>query len=109
HDGATLEDLLKNVNEALYKAKKENQGQYLFFTDSHNHEAYEHTQLKQALELALKDEALTLHYQPKYHLQTSHIIGVDALMRFEHPTLGVIPPIKFISVAEESGLLTPLT
>jgi len=108
HDGNSLEDLLKNVDTALYKAKCVDQPAYQFYTHEMNIEAREYIRLETDLRQALARNELVLYYQPKLHLTQGHIIGVEALLRWEHPEYGIINPEKFISVAEETGMIMPI-
>ncbi|MBV9576519.1 MAG: bifunctional diguanylate cyclase/phosphodiesterase [Gammaproteobacteria bacterium] len=105
NDGDSLEGLLKNVHEALFKAKHIGGNAYQFSTHEMDVEAREYIQLESALRKALHNNELTLYYQPKLSIQKGHIIGVETLMRWEHPVLGIINPAKFIPLAEESGLI----
>lgn len=105
NDGTSLEDLQKNADMAMYKAKKSGGGIYHYFTQEMNLEAHEHIQMEAALRKAIKNNEFVLHYQPKYNLADGLITGVEALIRWENPQHGMIPPGKFIPLAEETGLI----
>lgn len=104
-DGSSLEDLQKNADMAMYKAKRSGGGVFQYFTKEMNVEAHEHIQLEAALRKALTNNEFVLHYQPKLTLEDGMISGVEALIRWEHPELGMISPAKFIPLAEETGLI----
>lgn len=104
-DGTSLEDLQKNADMAMYKAKKSGGGVYHYFTKEMNTEAHEHIQLEASLRRAINNNEFVLHYQPKLHLADGTICGVEALIRWENPEHGMISPAKFIPLAEETGLI----
>ena len=103
--GMTPEGLLKNADVALYRAKESGRSNYQFFSEDMNHHAIKTLQVKTGLRHALDRNELVVHYQPQVALRTGRIIGVEALVRWNHPTKGMIPPMEFIPVAEESGLI----
>ena len=107
-DGDCLEDLLKNADTAMYQAKKHGRNNYHFFTDTMNVRSLERLHLENELRDAIEKEALHLVYQPKFDLKTSRVCGCEALLRWDHPSLGQISPVNFIRVAEETGLIIPL-
>lgn len=107
-DGTSLEDLLKNADMAMYKAKKSGGGVYQYYTKEMNLEAHEHIQLEASLRKALTNNEFVLYYQPKLNLSDGQIKGVEALIRWENPELGMISPAKFIPLAEETGLIMPI-
>lgn len=104
-DGQTLEDLQKHAADTLYQAKHQGGNSYQFSLPQRTLEAHDYIKLQAALRQALKNNEFILHYQPKLDLKTWTICGVEALIRWEHPTLGLIDPIKFIPSAEETGLI----
>ncbi len=104
-DGHSLEELLENADKALFKAKQSGGNTYQFYTEEVQVEALEYIQLESALRKAIQNNELALYYQPKFRVATGNICGVEALMRWEHPTLGMIHPAKFITLAEDSGLI----
>lgn len=105
NDGTSLEDILKNVYNALYQAKHANKGNYQFYAQETDVEAREYIQLESSLRNAMHNNQLILYYQPKIHLKEGNISGIEALIRWEHPALGLIDPARFIPIAEETGLI----
>lgn len=108
NDGNQLEELLAHASTALEKAEKAGGNNYHFYAEEIHAEANEYLQLGNALRNALQNNELTLYFQPKMHLKKGVIIGVEALVRWAHPDMGVIHPAKFITIAEEAGLMIPL-
>jgi len=105
-DGTSLEELQKNADMAMYRAKRSGGGVLQYFTSEMNTEAHEHAQLETALRKAIqKGDEFVLHYQPKLDVKQGTITGAEALIRWESPELGFISPAKFIPLAEESGLI----
>lgn len=105
NDGASLEDLQKNADMAMYKAKRSGGGVFQYFTKEMNLEAHEHIRLEAALRKAITNNEFVLHYQPKLNLEDGKITGVEALIRWDNPELGVINPGEFVPLAEETGLI----
>lgn len=105
NDGDTLEVLIKHANLALYQAKHAGKSAYQFYTKEFDHETHQHLQLESDLREAIKKNQLKLYYQPKLHLKKGDIIGVEALIRWEHPELGIISPDRFLPLAEETGMI----
>lgn len=104
-DGASLEELQKNADIAMYKAKHIGGSTYQYFTKEMNIEAHEHIKLEAALRKAITQNEFVLHYQPKFSIKNGTIMGVEALIRWNNPELGMISPAKFIPFAEETGLI----
>jgi len=108
NDGEELSQLLKNADMAMYQAKQKGKNCYLFYEPHMNSEAMHNLQLETALRNALDSEQLSLHYQPSNNLKSGRIECVEALLRWQHPELGQIPPETFIPIAEESDLILKL-
>lgn len=104
-DGNSLEDVQKNADMAMYKAKRNGGSNYQFYTPELDTLAHEHIRLEAELRKAIKNKEFVLYYQPQFNLMTQKINRVEALIRWEHPTIGIISPIKFIPLAEETGLI----
>lgn len=100
--------LLINADIAMYSAKESGKNQYRFFDESLKFIANERNQIEIDLRKAIEQEKLSLHYQPKVNTQTLEITGVEALVRWEHPENGWIPPSKFVGIAEQCGLMPAL-
>ena len=104
-DGQTLEALVKNADTAMYQAKESGRNQFRFFETAMNARATARATLGNDLRRALERNELFLHYQPQAEITSGDIVGVEALVRWQHPQLGTIPPADFIPVAEEIGLI----
>ncbi len=107
-DGADTTALMKNADIAMYEAKKSGKNQYKFFTQSLQEQVLKEIELDQDLRKALNNNEFQLFYQPKANIQTGEIIGVEALIRWFHPTKGLIPPDDFIPCAEKTGFMIEL-
>jgi diguanylate cyclase (GGDEF)-like protein len=104
-DGTDGEALLKNADTAMYRAKDKGRGNYQFYAAQMNAQGTERLMLESGLRRAAERGELELHYQPKMSLATQGIVGVEALMRWRHPVLGMVSPAQFIPIAEETGLI----
>jgi len=104
-DGASAEVLIKNADLAMYRAKSDQRAQYRFFEESMNEEIVERVALGQQLRQAVNNRQLQLVYQPKVYASTQLVHSAEALLRWHHSQLGWIDPEKFVSVAEEGGLI----
>ena len=107
-DGEEPDMLLRNADAALFNAKESGGRCYKFFTPEMNTRASERLALESRLRRAIEKGEFQLHYQPQIDLQSGKIIGCEALIRWQHPELGMVPPLKFIPVAEESKLILPI-
>jgi len=107
-DGQDAETLIKNADTAMYQAKALGRKTFQFFTPEMNVNAVERQSLEEGLRHALEHQEFTLHYQPKINLKTGAVVGAEALVRWIHPTQGLLSPSKFISLAEETGLIQPI-
>ncbi|MCB2099568.1 MAG: EAL domain-containing protein [Rhodobacterales bacterium] len=107
-DGDDPTILLKNADAAMYEAKEAGKAVYKYYTTRMNEEVAERLVMKNGLIKALDRDQFVLHYQPKMDLPTGTVTGVEALMRWRHPSLGLVPPGKFISILEETGLVVPV-
>ena len=107
-DGADAESLIRNADTALYHAKNKGRDNYQFFKEEMNARAVERQSLEVDLRRAIKQEEFILHYQPKVNLHTREITGVEVLIRWNHPTRGLILPGTFITIAEDCGLIVQL-
>jgi diguanylate cyclase (GGDEF)-like protein len=104
-DGQDLDTLLKNADVAMYHAKAEGRNRYFFYQDSMRAATARQLSLEHDLRKALENEEFELYYQPQIEVPTGKIVGVEALIRWHHPTLGLLGPAHFIGVAEEAGLI----
>lgn len=107
-DGQDFETLLKKADTAMYGAKGAGRNTYRFYTQEMNASAMEHLRVRTGLRQALDQGQFVLHFQPQVDLATGQMIGIEALIRWAHPQLGLLPPARFISIAEDSGLIVPI-
>ena len=101
-------ELLRNADVAMYMAKRDSKGSYRVFEPTMHERVVERLELRSELQHAIESNQLELHYQPVVRLQEHRILGVEALLRWNHPTRGTIPPLQFIPLAEETGLIIPM-
>jgi len=107
-DGDDPDTLIKNADAAMYQSKDGGRDEFRFYSSNANAQALERLLLANDLRKALDQEEFYLAYQPQIDLQTGQIIGVEALLRWNHPVLGPLSPAQFIPLAEETGLILPI-
>ena len=107
-DGTTPESLVERADIAMYRAKESGRSNFQFFTPEMNLRLLERVHMEQALRHAITHEEFELHYQPQVDLRTGQIVGMEALIRWNHPGMGPVSPGRFIVLAEESGLIGPI-
>ena len=108
NDGDQPETLIRNAAATVSHCKERGGNQYQFYSESMNATALEELVLESALNKALERGELELHFQPQYDISQGDIVGAEALLRWRHPERGMLPPLKFIPLAEESGLIVPI-
>ena len=107
-DGADTDTLISNADAAMYRAKELGRNSFQFYTSEMNTQVQGKLAMQDGLRNALDNDEFLLLYQPQVDLQSGQIIGVEALIRWQHPELGMVSPIKFIPQAEETGLIVPI-
>ena len=107
-DGVTSEELIRNVDLALYAAKDQGRGRFHFYADDLHAEAEERARIERDLRDAIQHGQLQLYYQPVVSTATEKIVGFEALLRWQHPKKGWIPPDRFVETAEDTGLITQI-
>lgn len=107
-DGEDYSTLMRSADKAMYFAKEAGKGTFRFFTEELHNELMEKNFFEMELRQALEKGQFLLHYQPQYDLTTGEVKGMEALVRWDHPDRGFIPPLKFIPIAEENGFILPL-
>ncbi len=106
--GQTSEALIMGADIAMYQAKATGKGKYVFFNDEMNKEVVERASIEANLRIAMDNQEFLLHYQPQYNIKTREIVGFEALIRWNSKELGVVPPFKFIEIAESSRMIIPI-
>jgi diguanylate cyclase (GGDEF)-like protein/PAS domain S-box-containing protein len=107
-DGEDAETLLKHAAVAMDRAKERGRNNFQFYTPAMNTRALERLRLEGDLRNAVERDEFVLHYQPQVDLRTGRIVGMEALIRWKHPELGMVPPARFIGLAEETGLIVTM-
>jgi len=107
-DGTSVSDLLKYADSAMYKAKDEGRNNYQFYSAEMTELAFERVIMETSLRLALKNEDFVVYYQPQVNAQKDVLIGMEALVRWQHETMGLVSPAKFIPLAEATGMIVEL-
>ena len=107
-DAADAPTLLKNADIAMYRAKEQGRNTFQFYSSQLNVHSMQRLNLESGLRRAVEREEFVLHYQPQVDVRTGRITGAEALLRWLHPELGLLPPGRFISIAEETGLIVPI-
>lgn len=107
-DGTTAEELLKKADTAMYHAKEQGRNNYQFFSQELNDKMCARLEMENGLRQALKRSELVLYYQPRIHALTGDLMGVETLLRWQHPEKGLVLPLSFIPLAEETGLIVPI-
>jgi diguanylate cyclase (GGDEF)-like protein/PAS domain S-box-containing protein len=107
-DGDNATDLLKNADSAMYLAKGSGHDQFQFYSASLTELARRHIEMERDLRLALERDEFVLHYQPQVAPRSKHVGSVEALIRWQHPQRGLVSPLEFIPLAEQTGLIVPI-
>ena len=107
-DGEDVQALLKFADASMYRAKDQGRNTFQFFTDEMNDKVVARTIMERSLRRALENNELSAHYQPQVELRTGRMVGMEALLRWNNPDLGMVSPANFIPLAEETGLIIPI-
>ncbi len=107
-DATDCQDLIKNADVAMYHAKSRGRSNYQFFNEEMQQVALRRICIECDLRIALEKKQLLLYYQPQLDLRSGKLVGVEALIRWQHPEKGLVSPVEFIPVAEETGLIVPI-
>lgn len=107
-DCEDAQTLLKNADLAMYRAKEQGRNGFQYYSEQMNTHSEERLTLEKSLRRALERNELLLHYQPKVEIRSGRVTGLEALVRWQHPELGLVPPAHFLQIANESGLIVPI-
>ena len=107
-DATDVDGLLKAADTAMYHAKSRGKNACLFYSSDMDAASADRLQLESDIRKALEQDEFVLHYQPQVDTRTGAVVGAEALIRWEHPEKGTIPPFKFIPLVEEMGLIGPM-
>lgn len=108
NDGDKFETLQKRANKAMYHAKEAGRNTFRYFTEQLNSDSLEHLRIAHDLRQAVKQDQFVLHYQPQFELASGRLIGAEALIRWQHPSEGLLQPGRFIGIAEQTGLIVEM-
>ncbi|UVW30243.1 EAL domain-containing protein [Massilia sp. H6] len=107
-EGTPADSLIEHADIAMYSAKKLGRNNFQFYAPMMNEESMERVRIESALRNALDRNEFVLHYQPQVDLKSGKIVGMEALIRWQHPEMGMVSPVRFIGIAEETGLIVPI-
>ncbi|PYS46306.1 MAG: hypothetical protein DMF68_19535 [Acidobacteria bacterium] len=108
HDAVDAQGLLKNAGAALYRAKQQGGSNFQFYTADMNERALKRLSLENQLRSAIERKEFKVYYQPQVNITTGQIVGMEALVRWQHPEMGLVSPAEFIPLAEDTGLIAPI-
>jgi len=107
-ESTSADTLIEHADIAMYRAKKLGRNNFQFYTPAMNEESLERVRIESALRNAVERDEFVLYYQPQLDMKTGKIVGMEALIRWQHPELGMVPPGRFISIAEETGMIVEI-
>ncbi|MEW7977637.1 MAG: diguanylate cyclase [Candidatus Sedimenticola endophacoides] len=107
-NGNSARELLRNADAAMYKAKHEGRNNFQYYSQEMTEQAFERLHMEGGLRTAMKNREFIIHYQPQIKGRNNQVMGVEALVRWQNSSLGLVPPLKFIPIAESTGLIIEL-